>query len=228
MPGGRPYYVNHKARTTTWVDPRRQAWVASLRPQTISRLGLLPSGWEMRFTSTARAYFVDHNTNTTTWDDPRLPSSLDANVPQDKLDFCRKLIYFRSRWAMQAQPGHCRIKVRRDRIFEDSYAEIMRRTPNDLKKRLIIEFEGEDGLDYGLGGLARFVPGQALVLVVPDCSHTTAIENSFSCSHMRRSTPIAIFSNILHMTIARSRSILPPASTPSISTISSSLDGFWA
>ena len=54
---------------------------------------------------------------------------------------------------MRAQPGNCQIKIRRNHIFEDSYAEIMRQTPNDLKKRLMIKFDGEDGLDYG--GLSR-------------------------------------------------------------------------
>ncbi|PCH38485.1 HECT-domain-containing protein [Wolfiporia cocos MD-104 SS10] len=161
-PEGRPYYVDHNTRTTTWVDPRRQTIIRvmgpngqnpSLQPQTISQLGPLPSGWEMRLTSTARVYFVDHNTKTTTWDDPRLPSTLDANVPQYKRDFRRKLIYFRSQPAMRAQPGNCQIKVRRNHIFEDSYAEIMRQTPGDLKKRLMIKFDGEDGLDYG--GLSR-------------------------------------------------------------------------
>ncbi|KAF5391323.1 hypothetical protein D9757_002066 [Collybiopsis confluens] len=159
---GRPYYVDHNTRTTTWVDPRRQAIIrvmgpngqgSALQPQAISQLGPLPSGWEMRLTSTARVYFVDHNTKTTTWDDPRLPSTLDANVPQYKRDFRRKLIYFRSQPAMRAQPGNCQIKIRRNHIFEDSYAEIMRQTPNDLKKRLMIKFDGEDGLDYG--GLSR-------------------------------------------------------------------------
>lgn len=163
-PEGRPYYVDHNTRTTTWVDPRRQTVIrvmgpsgqgATLQPQAISQLGPLPSGWEMRLTSTARVYFVDHNTKTTTWDDPRLPSTLDANVPQYKRDFRRKLIYFRSQPAMRAQPGNCQIKVRRNHIFEDSYAEIMRQTPNDLKKRLMIKFDGEDGLDYG--GLSRLV-----------------------------------------------------------------------
>ncbi|KAF9533372.1 hypothetical protein CPB83DRAFT_845160 [Crepidotus variabilis] len=159
-PEGRPYYVDHNTRTTTWVDPRRQTIIrvmgpngGTTQPQSISQLGPLPSGWEMRLTSTARVYFVDHNTKTTTWDDPRLPSSLDANVPQYKRDFRRKLIYFRSQPAMRAQPGNCQIKIRRNHIFEDSYAEIMRQTPNDLKKRLMIKFDGEDGLDYG--GLSR-------------------------------------------------------------------------
>jgi E3 ubiquitin-protein ligase NEDD4 len=171
-PEGRPYYVDHNTRTTTWVDPRRQTIIrvmgpngqsTSLQPQTISQLGPLPSGWEMRLTSTARVYFVDHNTKTTTWDDPRSLSTLDANVPQYKRDFRRKLIYIRSQHGMRAQPGCCQIKVRRNHIFEDSYVEIMRQTPNDLKKRLMIKFEGEDELDSG--SPARFVPKSRSYLV---------------------------------------------------------------
>ena len=95
------------------------------------------------------------STKTTTWDDPRLPSSLDANVPQYKRDFRRKLIYFRSQPAMRCQPGHCGIRVRRNHLFEDSYSEIMRQRPEELKKRLMIKFDGEDGLDYG--GVSRLV-----------------------------------------------------------------------
>lgn len=156
---GRPYFVDHNTRTTTWVDPRRQQYIRTFGPNTtvqqqpVSQLGPLPSGWEMRLTNTARVYFVDHNTKTTTWDDPRLPSSLDQNVPQYKRDFRRKVIYFRSQPALRILPGQCHIKVRRDHIFEDSYQEIMRQTPEDLKKRLMIKFEGEEGLDYG--GVSR-------------------------------------------------------------------------
>ena len=131
---GRPYFVDHNTRTTTWVDPRRQQYIRTFGPNTtiqqqpVSQLGPLPSGWEMRLTNTARVYFVDHNTKTTTWDDPRLPSSLDQNVPQYKRDFRRKVIYFRSQPALRILPGQCHIKVRRDHIFEDSYQEIMRQT----------------------------------------------------------------------------------------------------
>lgn len=161
-PEGRPYFVDHNTRTTTWVDPRRQQFIRTYGPgatgtgtiqQPVSQLGPLPSGWEMRLTNTARVYFVDHNTKTTTWDDPRLPSSLDQNVPQYKRDFRRKLIYFRSQPALRATAGQCHVKVRRDHIFEDSYQEVMRQTPADLKKRLMIKFEGEEGLDYG--GVSR-------------------------------------------------------------------------
>ena len=161
-PEGRPYFVDHNTRTTTWVDPRRQQYIrmygqnnanGMIQQQPVSQLGPLPSGWEMRLTNTARVYFVDHNTKTTTWDDPRLPSSLDQNVPQYKRDFRRKLIYFRSQPAMRILSGQCHIKVRRSHIFEDSFAEITRQSATDLKKRLMIKFDGEDGLDYG--GLSR-------------------------------------------------------------------------
>ncbi len=161
-PEGRAYFVDHNTRTTTWVDPRRQQYIRmyggqnqtnSIQQQPVSQLGPLPSGWEMRLTNTARVYFVDHNTKTTTWDDPRLPSSLDQNVPQYKRDFRRKLIYFRSQPALRILSGQCHVKVRRSHIFEDSYAEIMRQSATDLKKRLMIKFDGEDGLDYG--GLSR-------------------------------------------------------------------------
>jgi E3 ubiquitin-protein ligase NEDD4 len=162
-PEGRAYFVDHNTRTTTWVDPRRQQYIrmyggqnannSTIQQQPVSQLGPLPSGWEMRLTNTARVYFVDHNTKTTTWDDPRLPSSLDQNVPQYKRDFRRKLIYFRSQPALRIVSGQCHIKVRRSHIFEDSYHEIMRQSAADLKKRLMIKFDGEDGLDYG--GLSR-------------------------------------------------------------------------
>ena len=168
-PEGRAYFVDHNTRTTTWVDPRRQQYIrmygqnnanggggnTTIQTQPVSQLGALPSGWEMRLTNTARVYFVDHNTKTTTWDDPRLPSSLDQNVPQYKRDFRRKLIYFRSQPALRILSGQCHVKVRRSYIFEDSYAEIMRASAADLKKRLMIKFDGEDGLDYG--GLSRCV-----------------------------------------------------------------------
>ena len=163
-PEGRAYFVDHNTRTTTWVDPRREQYIRmygqnasgnTVQRQPVSQLGPLPSGWEMRLTNTARVYFVDHNTKTTTWDDPRLPSSLDQNVPQYKRDFRRKLIYFRSQPALRILSGQCHVKVRRTNIFEDSYHEIMRQSATDLKKRLMIKFDGEDGLDYG--GLSRYV-----------------------------------------------------------------------
>ncbi|CAF3285643.1 unnamed protein product, partial [Rotaria sp. Silwood2] len=48
---GRPYYIDHNRRRTTW-----------LLDQTV-----LPPGWEERVDNRGRIYFVDHNTRTTTW-----------------------------------------------------------------------------------------------------------------------------------------------------------------
>ncbi|KAJ3075434.1 hypothetical protein HDU98_008172 [Podochytrium sp. JEL0797] len=165
---GRTYFVDHNTRTTTWLDPRRdrrvtaptgnmtpgqaQAYLLQMQTQTAATFGALPSGWEMRITNTNRIYFVDHNSKITTWDDPRMPSN-DANVPQYKRDFRKKVVYFRSQPSMRMHPGNCHITIRRSHLFEDAYAEIMRHPPADLKKKLMIKFHGEDGLDYG--GLSR-------------------------------------------------------------------------
>ncbi|KAH7103559.1 ubiquitin-protein ligase [Auriculariales sp. MPI-PUGE-AT-0066] len=158
---GRPYYVDHSNRTTSWVHPSSSSSnlpIARATPSSTSTanpLGPLPSGWEMRLTTSARVYFVDHNTKLTTWEDPRLPSTLSADAPQYKRDFRRKVIYMRGQPAMRppSSGGNCTIKVRRSHIFEDAYSEIMRYTPADLKKRLVITFDREDGLDYG--GVSR-------------------------------------------------------------------------
>ncbi|KAL9485017.1 hypothetical protein ACSS6W_003806 [Trichoderma asperelloides] len=56
-PEGRPYFVDHNTRTTTWVDPRRQQFIrmygqnntnGQIQQQPVSQLGPLPSGWEMQ------------------------------------------------------------------------------------------------------------------------------------------------------------------------------------
>ena len=57
------------------------------------------------------------------------------------------------RWATSR--SNCQINVRRSHVIEDSYAENMHQAPNDVKRRLMITFEGEDGWDYG--GLPRCV-----------------------------------------------------------------------
>lgn len=36
---------------------------------------------------------------------------------------------------------------------QESYRQIMKMRPKDLKKRLMVKFRGEEGLDYG--GVAR-------------------------------------------------------------------------
>ncbi|EDW36236.1 GL16786 [Drosophila persimilis] len=54
---------------------------------------------------------------------------------------------------MQPQSGHCRLEVSRNEIFEESYRLIMKMRAKDMRKRLMVKFKGEEGLDYG--GVAR-------------------------------------------------------------------------
>ena len=51
---GRPYYVDHNRRRTTWLLEQQS----------------LPHGWEERVDRRGRVYYVDHNTRTTTWTPP--------------------------------------------------------------------------------------------------------------------------------------------------------------
>ena len=160
-PNGQYYYVDHTTQTTTWVHPNRLNQGRVIAPgtldlyriQTVQQLGILPNGWEMRVHSDNRVYFVDHITHSTTWDDPRLPSSVDANVPEYKRNFQQKLAYFRSQPELRQKQGQVYIDVKRDTILSDAFEQFMRLNPDELKRKLTIRFDGEEGLDYG--GVAR-------------------------------------------------------------------------
>lgn len=45
------------------------------------------------------------------------------------------------------------LQVSRKEILEESYRLLMKMRPKDLRKRLMVKFRGEEGLDYG--GVAR-------------------------------------------------------------------------
>jgi E3 ubiquitin-protein ligase NEDD4 len=135
---GRPYHVDHNRRTTAWVHPRGHSVMVSqsqdtaLQPQKNLPVVPSPSEQENLFTPT---------------DDP---------WPQYRHGFRNKLIYFRSQPAMRRQPGSCHITVRKRHLLEDSYTEIMRQTSGDLKKKLMITFDGESSLDYD--DSSRYIP----------------------------------------------------------------------
>ncbi|CAN0277206.1 unnamed protein product [Lampetra fluviatilis] len=147
---GRVYFVNHNTRTTQWEDPRTQG-IVNEEP--------LPEGWEMRYTNEGVRYFVDHNTRTTTFQDPRPGAKASGTkgaygVPiAYERSFRWKLGQFRYLCQSNALPGHVKISVTRQTLFEDSFQQIMAMKPYDLRRRLYIIFRGEEGLDYG--GLAR-------------------------------------------------------------------------
>lgn len=55
--------------------------------------------------------------------------------------------------ALQPQSGHCRLEVSRAEVFEDSYRQVVKMRTKDMRKRLMVKFKTEEGLDYG--GVAR-------------------------------------------------------------------------
>ncbi|XP_056428356.1 E3 ubiquitin-protein ligase NEDD4 isoform X5 [Hyla sarda] len=157
-PSGRPFYINHITKTTTWEDPRPKNPV-QLRPKPpidVSDLGPLPPGWEERTHTDGRVFYIDHHTKRTQWEDPRLQTATITGpaVPYSR-DYKRKYEYFRKKLKKQLDiPNRFEMKLRRTAIFEDSYRRIITvKRPEFLKARLWIEFDNEKGLDYG--GVAR-------------------------------------------------------------------------
>ncbi|XP_019351496.2 E3 ubiquitin-protein ligase NEDD4-like isoform X2 [Alligator mississippiensis] len=157
-PNGRPFFIDHNTKTTTWEDPRLKFPVhlrskASLNP---NDLGPLPPGWEERIHLDGRTFYIDHNNKITQWEDPRLqnPAITGPAVPYSR-EFKQKYDYFRKKLKKPADlPNRFEMKLHRNNIFEESYRRIMSvKRPDVLKARLWIEFEAEKGLDYG--GVAR-------------------------------------------------------------------------
>ena len=84
---------------------------------------------------------------------PLLLEGMDM-LPKYKRDLVAKIKVLRQELStLQPQSGHCRLEVSRKEIFEDSYRQIVKMRKKDLRKRLMVKFRGEDGLDYG--GVAR-------------------------------------------------------------------------
>ncbi|XP_017779182.1 PREDICTED: E3 ubiquitin-protein ligase SMURF2 [Nicrophorus vespilloides] len=100
-------------------------------------------------------------TTTTTSAVPRpidndLPHGLNDSelLPKYRRDLVGKLRALRAELtSLQPQSGHCRLEVSRNEVFEESYRLIMKMRPKDMRKRLMVKFRGEEGLDYG--GVAR-------------------------------------------------------------------------
>ncbi|XP_023579787.1 E3 ubiquitin-protein ligase NEDD4 isoform X3 [Octodon degus] len=158
-PNGRPFYIDHNTKTTTWEDPRLKipAQLRGKAPlESASDLGPLPPGWEERTHTDGRVFYINHNIKRTQWEDPRLQNVAITGpaVPYSR-DYKRKYEFFRRKLKKQNDiPSKFEMKLRRTTVLEDSYRRIMGVKRADfLKARLWIEFDGEKGLDYG--GVAR-------------------------------------------------------------------------
>ncbi|XP_035208709.1 E3 ubiquitin-protein ligase SMURF2-like [Stegodyphus dumicola] len=169
---GRVYYVDHNNRTTQFTDPRLSSSLAvqnmlntrrnsSIEDNTNILNGRVPD-------SSQAVSSVNHTPSAITPSNsapplPPLPPTINPAVPleisdtpysKQRRDLVQKLAALRQELhALQPQSGHCRLEVSREDIFEESYRLIMKMRPKDLRKRLMVKFRSEEGLDYG--GVAR-------------------------------------------------------------------------
>lgn len=173
---GRDYFVNHNNRTTQFTDPRLNGQVlnalrrsaaqsatsggaqpqVSNGPTAIIRPNNVIEHRSNVITNTAVTGALTSPQQTTTGSTiPDLPVGLlESELPKYRRDLVGKLRALRSELqTLQPQSGHCRLEVSRQEIFEESYRLVMKMRPKDMRKRLMVKFRGEEGLDYG--GIAR-------------------------------------------------------------------------
>ncbi|XP_044253822.1 E3 ubiquitin-protein ligase SMURF2 [Tribolium madens] len=173
---GRIYFVDHNNRTTQFTDPRLNTQIlnnilrrASATSTTTPTTRTTPTTTTASTTSASTS--TTTVTTTTTTAAPQNPAPLSPRpriveeLPQGLLNDCDHLPKYRrdlvaklktlraELTALQPQSGHCRLEVSRNEVFEESYRLIMKMRPKDMRKRLMVKFKGEEGLDYG--GVAR-------------------------------------------------------------------------
>ncbi|KPI93022.1 E3 ubiquitin-protein ligase SMURF2 [Papilio xuthus] len=137
-PSGRPYFVDHNHRTTQFTDPR------------LALSARLPTA-----DSTPAPASPAANVTPVVSANGAAPGEPEADaLPKYKRDLAAKARVLRAELqALQPQTGHCRIEVSRNEVLEESYRLVMKLRGKELRKRLLVKFRGEEGLDYG--GVAR-------------------------------------------------------------------------
>lgn len=179
---GRVYFVDHNNRTTQFTDPRLSGSIlqmirrgGSVPPATPNAVATAAAPVTAVTAAppahtTATPHSGGHTTTTTPAATtphrsttqqhivvPDLPQGLLEGadlLPKYRRDLVGKMRALRSELqTMQPQSGHCRLEVSRSEIFEESYRLIMKMRAKDMRKRLMVKFKGEEGLDYG--GVAR-------------------------------------------------------------------------
>ncbi|ETE63705.1 E3 ubiquitin-protein ligase SMURF1, partial [Ophiophagus hannah] len=141
---GQVYFLHTQTGVSTWHDPRIPRDLNSVN---CDELGPLPPGWEVRSTVSGRIYFVDHNNRTTQFTDPRLHHIMNH---QCQLKESNQPLQAPNEGSLEDSEELPAQRYERDL---ESYRQIMKMRPKDLKKRLMVKFRGEEGLDYG--GVAR-------------------------------------------------------------------------
>lgn len=152
--------MDHNNRTTQFTDPRLNGHILSnlIRQNRPTPTPTTPTTSPSTSTATPTATIPPPVRTTTPVDvvnstEPELPQDPEL-LPKYRRDLVGKIRHLRAELtALQPQSGHCRLEVSRTEIFEESYRLIMKMRYKDMRKRLMVKFRGEEGLDYG--GVAR-------------------------------------------------------------------------
>ncbi|KAJ8931387.1 hypothetical protein NQ314_015705 [Rhamnusium bicolor] len=165
------YFVDHNNRTTQFTDPRlnsqilsnilRRVSVPATNSPTINNAPIVSAPVTVTTATTTAAPLSNGqpapqnaaplSPRIRITDD--LPQSLlneSEHLPKYRRDLVAKLKVLRAELTpLQPQSGHCRLEVSRSEVFEESYRLVMKMRPKDMRKRLMVKFRGEEGLDYG-------------------------------------------------------------------------------
>ncbi|KAI5698878.1 hypothetical protein M8J75_013167 [Diaphorina citri] len=168
---GRYYYVDHNNRTTQFTDPRlTPAIIQNLVKKSTPSSGSSPSSAGPPPLPPPPSQSSTEPSNPTPnptmaapqsppggGGPPAVPPSIETDsevLPKYRRDLVAKQKILRAELnALQPQSGHCKLEVSRSEIFEESYRIIMKMRPKEMRKRLMVKFRAEEGLDYG--GVAR-------------------------------------------------------------------------
>jgi len=93
LSGKKAYYVSHKTKTTTWVDPRTSK--TRIHDIMKCKMGELPYGWDEEIDPEIGVYYIDHNTRSTFLDppwDPRIQFQVSqlSKFLADQIDIYQK------------------------------------------------------------------------------------------------------------------------------------------
>ncbi|GBP18098.1 E3 ubiquitin-protein ligase SMURF2 [Eumeta japonica] len=148
-PSGRRYFVDHNNRTTQFTDPRL---ALAARLSSTDSTTQTPNGSNATSPVSSPSPPAPPPAPVTPQSNTE-PSGEEA-LPKYKRDLAAKARELRAELqALQPQTGHCRIEVSRNEVLEESYRLVMKLRGKELRKRLLVKFRGEEGLDYG--GVAR-------------------------------------------------------------------------
>lgn len=179
---GKTYFVNHSRKTTQFTDPRLVVYkdqlmnilkhIRSTIPQNAVSPSLPGACSNNSNNNNNNDGTINSNiSNTSNTHQPpscnqseslpinpthslSMSASLTNQQLRNKSDLYDKISLLRQELLKQQVIAYpCRIDISRKRIFEESFRVIAQTQPRDLKKRLLVKFKGEEGLDYG--GVAR-------------------------------------------------------------------------